>query len=206
MSRFPKSRGRRCALAMLFVAALTGIALISQATAAGKNTHPRVYVLVGSCWVAGVGSTVTSESCDIILSNGRRYRCHHFFGGRPTARRLTAAGCRRMASIRITAAQLQLYRVVDRRAECLTRQRLRVLPIPLPLDKRRDPAGQIVDTAHNRFVVDYYLTAAEARRDAPRLRKGPPLTEVQRRGNVAIVWLKHPSARLQKTMSACAFG
>jgi hypothetical protein len=182
------------------------VVLISQAAAASTNTRPGAYVLVGSCWIAGAGNTVMSESCDLILSNGWRYRCRRFVGGRATARKLAAAGCRRMTSIRITPAQLHLYGLMDRRAKCITRRRVRVLPVPLPLDKRRDPAGQIIDTAHDRFVVDYYLTAEEARRDVPRLRKSSPAAHIERRGYVTIEWLKHPSARLQHITSACALG
>jgi hypothetical protein len=68
--------------------------------------------------------------------------------------------------------------------------------------------GQEVAAKHPvaRFLVDYYLTAEEARRDAPRLRKGPPATYVERRGNVTIDWLKYPSARLRQITSVCAFG
>jgi hypothetical protein len=206
VSSFPKRVGLWGARAAMAVLVVTAAVLISQTAAASANAPRGAYVLVGSCWVAGVGNTVTSESCDLILSNGWRYRCRRFFGGRPTARKLAAAGCRRTTSIRITPAQLRLYRLMDRRAKCITRRRVLVLPVPLPLDKRRDPAGQIIDTAHNRFVVDYYLTAEEAKRDVPRLRKGAPAANVERRGNVTIEWLKHPSARLQQITSACAFG
>jgi hypothetical protein len=186
-------------------AGLLVIAVASCGSQAARTTAA-ADVVSGSCMSSGINGHTTSESCEFVLSDGRRFRCPHELKGPPTSRALKAAGCVQLRSLVLSAAQRSLISKVDRARNCLRGKGLRAFGGPvLPVNSQTADGEIVVSSPHPTFVA-FYSDVAKARRvESSAARSVRFHGLVEDRGTVRIIWTHAPTSALRSAVEACSF-
>lgn len=158
------------------------------------------------------------QQCTFVLSDGERFGCAKpFTGETPTAAQLIRSGCRRLASLRFSAAERALVARIDAVRTCLTARRLRavggpVLPtyppggpvVPSPPSSSQ-PRGELVITSSHPTFIAFYANAAQAARVEPALVRmdAGSHVEVERRGAATVIWSSVPTSKLRSSVWGC---
>src|SRR2546421_13012314 len=99
-------------LASIAAAGVLSIA-IAGCGSQGMRITTSAQVVSGTCESSGAGGRTVSESCQFVLSDGRRFRCHRELRGQPTASELHAAGWVKLTALVFSAAQRPGIAVVN---------------------------------------------------------------------------------------------
>jgi hypothetical protein len=189
-----------------------GAAGVLAATASGcgsrdTRTGPAAQVVSGSCQTAAAGGRTVSQSCQFVLSDGRQFRCRREPKGPPKATDLHAAGCVKLPSLSLSAAQRSTFTVVYAASKCLTERGLRVVGGPtLPADSQTPDGELVVRSIHPAFIAFYTDVAKADRLNSRVVRNARAFHgQVEKRDAVTIVWAVPPAGGLRRTVEGCVF-
>lgn len=189
--------------------AVPGLLVIATAGCGSQaaRTTAAAEVVSGSCTSSGIDGRTTSESCEFVLSDGRRFRCRHELNGQPTGRAVKAAGCVRLRPLVLSAAQRSLISKIDRARNCLRGKGLRASGGPvLPVNSQTADGEIVVSSTHPTFI-GFYSDVAKARRvESSSARFVRSHSLVEDRGTVRIIWTRAPTSGLRRTVEGCSLG
>jgi hypothetical protein len=171
---------------------------VSQAS---RPTSPAAQVVTSECSGSGAAGRV-SQSCNFVLSDGRRFRCHREVKGQPTGPEIKAAGCVALRPLSLSPRERALIRRIDSAKRCLASHGLRVVGGPVLPPNPASPDGELVVSTSGPTFIAFYIDAAKARR----LGRGASNAQSLTYGSVRIVWGGAASAGLQTTIEPCVFG
>jgi hypothetical protein len=172
--------------------------------AATRDTRPTLESTM--CASFAVAGKPPVKSCTLVLGDGESFSCRQPFNGPPpTAAQLERAGCRRVASLKLSGAERAMIGRLHRTRSCLAGKRLRVLGgAVLPPDPSQPGGEVVVSLAHPTFIA-FYTDAGAARRLAPAVVRDAARTHasVERRGATTIVWTIAPASALRDDVHGC---
>jgi hypothetical protein len=165
-------------------------------------------VVDGTCQSAAAAEKPAAQSCTFVLGDGERFSCGQpFKGPAPTAPQLEHARCRRLSSLRLSAAERALIRRLGDARICLTEKGLRVSGGPVLLNQSgsNQPGGELVLSSDDPTFIAFYADAAQAARIEPALARADSSSHVQveRRGAETVIWSAAPTTQLRASVRAC---
>jgi hypothetical protein len=127
--------------------------------------------------------------------------------GQPNPTKLRAAGCAKLPSLSLSAAQRSTFTAVYSASKCLTAERLRVAGGPILPAGSDTPDGElIVRSVHPAFVAFYSAVAKADRLESAVARNARAFHGlVEKRGAVTIIWAIAPASALRSVVEGCAF-
>ena len=148
-----------------------------------------------------------SQSCQFVLSDGRQFRCPSQPKAPPNATDLRAAGCVKLPSLKVSAAQRSTFAAVYAASRCLTGRGLRVAGGPILPAHPQTPDGElVVGSSHPAFVASYRDVAKAARLSSAVMRHARAFHgQVEQRGAVTIVWAAAPSGGVRRAVEGCVY-
>lgn len=165
----------------------------------------------GSCSSESSAGSRVTQSCVMVLSDGRRFRCSTAVAeSRPSVAVLEhTKGCGRISPLDLSTGVRAVIEAIGRTRTCLAEDGLHALGGPvLPLNRAgsSSPDGELVIShAGAPTFIAFYTDPAKATRLEPAVARNanPYRTHVERRGAVTILW-SHPSASERRQVQACA--
>jgi hypothetical protein len=164
-------------------------------------------------------SAGVSQACTFVLGDGERFGCGRTFSGpAPTAGQLERAGCRRLASLKLSEAELAAIARLEVAQTCLTGKGLHAIGGPvLPTNPpdgavqpsspsgTAQPGGELVISSSHPTFVAFYADAAVAARVEPALSRADSSSHVQveRHGAETIVWSHPPTSQTRNMVRSC---
>lgn len=208
----------RRVLALVAASTIVATAGCGGSQPAGSATTAAARVVDGSCQSDSIEGGPSAQSCTFVLSDGERFSCAKPFSGQtPTAAQLERTECRRLPSLKLSAAERAVTARIEAASTCLNAKRLRaiggpVLPTyppggpvaPSPLSSSQ-PRGELVITSSHPTFIAFSANAAQAARIEPALVRmdAGSHVEVERRGAETIIWSSAPTSELRNTVWGC---
>ncbi len=207
----PAGRTALVSLAMV-LAGGCGTAPVRSSAVAGRPSASADYAQAteASCATGEANGKPLRTSCTFVLADGRRFSCpERFAHAVQTASALEhATACRAIAPVRVGAAVRRVTAAIESAQACLRLHHVRAIgnaALP-PLAEPNSPDGElIVGYLPGGALMAFYRDIRKAMRLEPAvLRNAHRLgAQVERRGDVTILWLRPPAATIRLTVQAC---